>query len=108
MTLSDALAPLDRLTRRHPDLEAQVLWASGEEWEVQDDQDEMMDGEEIPWYAEGLLDEGFGLAWMALGEGTAPEQLLLMVWEPGTVPPPLPLPEDGWQVVAQGRIEARS
>lgn len=106
MTLPDPLLPLAALIRRHPDLEAQVLWAEGETWEVQDDQDEMMDGEEIPYYAEGLLLEGFGLAWLALGEGAAPEVLLLMAWQPGTTPPEAPLPEEGWQVLAQGRIEA--
>ncbi|MCW1917257.1 hypothetical protein NX862_00660 [Rhodobacter sp. KR11] len=106
MTLPDPLTPLATLVRRHPDVEAQVLWASGDTWEAQDDQDEMMDGEEIPYYAEGLLMEGFGMAWLALGEGAQAEVLLLMVWEPGVTPPPAPLPEEGWQVLAQGRIEA--
>ena len=107
MTLPDPLLPLAALIRRHPDVEAQVLWASPDGWEVQDDQDEMMDGEEIPYYAEGLLEEGFGLAWMALGEAAAAEVLLLMVWEPGIVPPEMPVAEDGWKLLAQGRIEAR-
>jgi hypothetical protein len=106
MTLPDALTPLAALIRRHPDVEAQVLWASGEDWEAQDDQDEMMDGEEIPYYAEGLLMEGFGLEWLALGEGAQAEVLLLMVWEPGSLPPPRPEPEAGWQVLGQGRVEA--
>lgn len=106
MTLPDPLLPLAALIRRHPDVEAQVLWASGDTWEAQDDQDEMMDGEEIPYYAEGLLMEGFGIAWLALGEATVAEVLLLMVWEPGTTPPEPPVAEEGWQVLAQGRIEA--
>ena len=106
MTLPDPLLPLATLVRRHPDVEAQVLWASGATWEVQDDQDEMMDGEEIPYYAEGLLMEGFGMEWLALGEGTQAEVLLLMVWEPGVTPPEPPEAEEGWQILAQGRIDA--
>lgn len=102
---TEPLAPLQVLLRRHPDLEAQVLWAEGDAWEPQDDQDEMMDGEEIPFYAEGLLDEGFGIAWQALGEGQ-PEVLLLLVWQPGQQPPPVPR-QEGWDLLAEGRIEAR-
>ena len=52
-----------------------------------------------------FLDEGFGIAWQALGEGQ-PEVLLLLVWQPGQQPPPVPR-QEGWDLLAEGRIEAR-
>ena len=101
------LAPLARLAARHPALEGQVLWAGAEGWQVQDDMAELLDSEEIPFYVEGLLMEGFGLLWQAMAEaGPAkpePDHVLLMVWEPGQTPPPDPEPAPGWKVLAQGR-----
>ncbi len=103
------LAPLKRLAARHPGIEGQVLWAAEVEdgWLVQDDAAELLDAEEIPFYVEGLLMEGFGLVWQAMAEaGEArrdPDHILLMVWEPGMTPPPAPVPAEGWTVLATGR-----
>ena len=103
------LAPLSRLAARHPGVEGQVLWAAEVQdgWQVQDDTAEMLDAEEIPFYVEGLLMEGFGLSWQAMAEAGAhaPDHILLMVWEQGSTPPPSPEPAEGWVVLASGRWE---
>ena len=104
------LAPLARLAARHPGLEGQVLWAAEVQdevqdgWQVQDDTAEMLDAEEIAFYVEGLLIEGFGLLWQAMAEagGQPPDHILLMVWQPGTTPPPAPDPAEGWVIAASG------
>ena len=104
------LAPLARLAARHPGLEGQVLWAAEVQdevqdgWQVQDDTAEMLDAEEIAFYVEGLLIEGFGLLWQAMAEagGQVPDHILVMVWQPGTTPPPAPDPAEGWVVAASG------
>ncbi len=107
------IAPLSRLAARHPGLEGQVLWAAAVEdgWQVQDDTAEMLDAEEIPYYVEGLLEEGFGLSWQAMaetGEGKRdPDHVLIMVWEPGLTPPQAPDPAEGWMVLGSGRWEGR-
>jgi hypothetical protein len=103
------LAPLKRLALRHPGIEGQVLWAAEVEdgWQVQDDTAEMMDAEEIPFYVEGLMMEGFGVLWQAMADADLarpePDHILLMVWEPGTTPPPAPIPAPGWTLLSTGR-----
>jgi hypothetical protein len=101
------LAPLARLAARHPGIEGQVLWAAEVEegWQVQDDAAEMLDAEEIPFYVEGLVLEGFGLLWQAMAEtgDTAPDHILLMVWEPGATPPSAPEAAEGWSILSKGR-----
>jgi len=64
------LAPLKRLAARHPVIEGQVLWAAevDDGWQVQDDTADMLDAEEIPFYIEGLMVEGFGLIWQVMAE----------------------------------------
>jgi hypothetical protein len=102
------LAPLKRLAARHPGIEGQVLWAAEVEdgWQVQDDTADMLDAEEIPFYVEGLLVEGFGLIWQVMaeaGEGRRdPDHVLVMAWEPGTTPPPAPTPAEGWVLLDSG------
>ena len=107
LALDAFLAPLARLAARHPGIEGQVLWAAGVDdgWQVQDDTAEMLDAEEIPFYVEGLLMEGFGLLWQAIaGVGdTAPDHILLMVWEQGAAPPPAPEAAEGWAILSSGR-----
>lgn len=104
------LAPLAKLTARHPGLEGQVLWAAEVEdgWQVQDDTAELLDAEEIPFYVEGLLMEGFGLLWQAMAEmgDPAPDHILLMVWEQTATPPPAPLAAEGWVILSSGRWDA--
>lgn len=103
------LAPLKRLAARNPGIEGQVLWAAEVEdgWQVQDDTADMLDAEEIPFYVEGLLVEGFGLIWQVMaeaGEGRRdPDHVLVMAWEPGTTPPPAPTPAEGWVLLDSGR-----
>ena len=66
------LAPLAKLALRHPMLEGQAIWWEAGDWQAQDDEEAMIDGEEIAYYAEGLLAEGFGLHWQVLAEADAP------------------------------------
>ena len=97
------LAPLARLAARYPDVEGAVVWAEGDIWQAQDDTTEHLDAEEIAFYAEGLLVEGFSLIWQAFAATETPkepEHVVLMFWQ-GTAPPP-PGPPEGWVVMAQG------
>ena len=98
------LAPLARLAAKYPAVEGAVVWAAGGEWQAQDDTTELLDAEEIAFYAEGLLVEGFSLIWQAYAPTERPkdpEKILLMFWQSGAAPP-LPDPQDGWVVLAQG------
>ena len=95
-----ALAPLRRLAARHPDLETQVIWKGDDDWDPQEDEEQNLDPEEVEPYAEGLLAEGFSLAWQVLGDG-GPEFLRLFFWQ-GDMPA---LPEDP-AILDQGRFEA--
>lgn len=98
------LAPLAGLAARHPDIEAEVIWANAMDWDAQDDASEMLDAEEIAFYAEGLLMEGFGMIWQAIADVEAPkvaDHILLMFWE-GAAPEPPGGPGEGWTVLAQG------
>ena len=80
------LAPLADLARRDPDIEAHVLWAQSGDWP--ESSDEVLDSEEMCFYAEGLLLEGFQMIWQIIGTAEVGEQaVLLMVWQ-GTTPPP--------------------
>jgi hypothetical protein len=99
---------LDKLTLRHPDLEGQAIWWEDGFWQAQDDDEAMIDGEEIAFYAEGLLDEGFGLHWQVLAEEDAPKDPLLVrlfLWQAGETPK-VPSPDQGWRVLAEARTEA--
>ena len=103
------LSPLARLAARFPDVEGAVVWGDASGWQVQDDATELLDAEEIAFYAEGLLMEGFGLIWQAMAEADAPKEpdhVLLMFWQgPASPPPPPPAPA-GWVVMAEGRHDA--
>lgn len=97
------LAPLARLAARHPDVEGAVIWGDATGWQAQDDTTELLDAEEIAFYAEGLLMEGFGMIWQALAEvGTPkePDHILLFFWQ-GDAPPAPPAAE-GWTIIATG------
>lgn len=102
--LDTFLAPLARLAEKHPAIEGAVIWTDGDDWQVQDDSTELLDAEEIAFYAEGLLLEGFGMIWQAMADTATPKQpdhILLMFWQGPTAPPPLS-PAEGWVVMAQG------
>ncbi|MBH1974624.1 MAG: hypothetical protein I8H94_06045 [Rhodobacteraceae bacterium] len=89
------LAPLARITLKHPDLEGEVIWANGPDWQAQDDAEGLLDAEEIPFYAEGLLMDGFAMQWQALAETEAPKEpvhIRLFFWQTGGATPPAPEP----------------
>lgn len=98
------LLPLAKLAAKHPDVEGAVVWGDAEGWDIQDDATELLDAEEIAFYAEGLLQEGFGMIWQAMAETDSPKEpdhILLMFWQGSALPPPDPA--TGWLVMAEGR-----
>lgn len=102
------LAPLAKLAQRHPELEGQAIWWEDGTWQAQDDEEAMVDGEEIAFYAEGLLAEGFGLHWQVLAEVDTPKipaLVRLFLWQSAPAPA-VPSPETGWHLLNQDRIEA--
>jgi hypothetical protein len=102
--LETFLAPLARLAARFPDVEGAVIWAEGDAWQAQDDTTERLDAEEIAFYAEGLLVEGFSLIWQAFAATETPkepEHVMLMFWQSGDAPT-VPDAPAGWLVVGQG------
>lgn len=91
------LAPLARIARKHRDIEGLVFWG-GQSWDPSPS--EALDAEEIAFYAEGLLIDGFKMDWALVAEGDAPDHLRLCFWQEGEPPPPVQLP---WRVLEQGR-----
>ena len=87
--MRDALKPLADLARKYPQIEGEVIWANGSDWTAQDDDTEGLDGEEIPFYAEGMIAEGYGCAWQIMVDA-APEFVRLFFWQ-GKMPT---LPDD--------------
>ena len=63
------LAPLARIARKHPEIEGLVFWG-GEGWDPAPS--EALEAEEIAFYAEGLLLDGFHMDWALVAEGEAP------------------------------------
>ncbi len=98
------LAPLARLATKFPDMEGQVIWWEATGWQAQDDEEAMLDAEELAFYAEGLLAEGFALHWQALAEIEAPAIPVLtrLFFCEGALPE-LPPSAPEWSVVAVGR-----
>lgn len=81
------LAPLSARLARLRGLEAAVFWESGG-WP--DAPAEILEPEEIVFYLEGLVEEGFCLEWRLVGLADAPAQpdhLRIYVWENGAAPP---------------------
>jgi hypothetical protein len=93
------LAPLARLARARPEIEGLVFWGGPEGWGTAPS--EVLEAEEIVFYAEGLLLDGFRMDWVlaALGDGT-PDHLRLSFWQEDAPEPPMAL---GWQVLDRGR-----
>ena len=94
------VAPLAALARRRPEIEGLVFWAQ-DGWD--EAPTEVLDSEEIAFYAEGLLDEGFRLDWRILAAAdapTRPDHVQLWLWEEGAAPPPPPA--EGWVVLDRG------
>lgn len=102
------LAPLAKLSLRHPDMEGQAIWWEDGVWQAQDDDEAMIDAEEIAFYAEGLLAEGFGLHWQVLAEDASakdPVLVRLFFWQSGQ-PPAIPEPDDGWHILSSASTPA--
>lgn len=94
------LAPLAQVALDHPEIEGLVIWAQDGVWPPSSAQVEALESEEIAFYAEGLLAEGFGLSWdiLSLAESPEdPEAIRLMVWEGSA--PPAPRPPAPWHVI---------
>lgn len=96
------LAPLRKQLARDIALETLVFWGSDNGWP--DTPAEALEAEEVAFYAEGLVPEGFHMEWRILAEAgsTRADHLRLYAWEDGS-PPPAEAP--GWQVLAQARWE---
>lgn len=95
------LAPLARLALKHPDVEAEVIWHSPDGWEPQTGHDALLEAEEIPFYAEGLLLEGFQMHYQILADTDAPKDpahVRLFFWQTGTPTPPAP--ENGLALIS--------
>jgi hypothetical protein len=93
------LAPLARIARKHPGIEGMVFWGGPDGWEATPS--EALEAEEIAFYAEGLLIDGFMMDWTLVAEtGEEPGHLRLCFWQEGDPPPPL---SGGWVALATGR-----
>ena len=95
------LAPLTKLALKHPEVEAEVIWANGQDWEPQQGTDALLEAEEIPFYAEGLLLEGFQMHYQILADTDAPKDpahVRLFFWQTAT--PGLPDPEPELTLIA--------
>ncbi|WP_128514747.1 hypothetical protein [Tabrizicola thermarum] len=95
------LAPLAKITRKHRDIEGLVFWGGAEGWDPSPS--EALEAEEIVFYAEGLLIDGFHMDWALVLEGAAVDHLRLCFWQDGEPPPPVAVP---WTVGDAGRWQA--
>lgn len=96
------LAPLARLAARDPEIEGHVFWAVNGVWPdapadtPTDTPAEALESEEIAFYAEGLLAEGFCLIWQVIGTPEdGPEVIVLYFWQGGAAAHPGPPPDFG-------------
>ncbi len=81
------VAPLARLAARDPELEGHVFWAADGAWP--DAPAEALEAEEIAFYVEGLLLEGFRVIWQAIGTPEdGADAVLLYVWQGEAAAPP--------------------
>ena len=94
------LAPLARLAQKLPEIEGLVFWGGTEGWDA--GPSEVLEAEEIVFYAEGLLLDGFRMRWwlvaLAAGPGQ-PDHLRLAFWQDDSPPPELP---GGWAALDGG------
>jgi hypothetical protein len=91
------LAPLVRLARQSPDIEGLVFWGGAEGWA--DTPSEALEAEEIAFYAEGLLLDGFRMAWALVAAPDLPDRadhVRLWFWQDDSPPPQ---PPQGWPVL---------
>ncbi len=96
------LAPLAALARKRPEIEALVFWGDAEGWPQSPS--EALESEEITFYAEGLLEDGFHLLWTVVALADTPalaDHVRLEFWQDSGPPPPT-LPK-GWVALEQAR-----
>lgn len=93
------LAPLARVARKCRHLDGLVFWGGEEGWP--DSPSEALEAEEIVFYAEGLLLDGFRMAWSLVADASGEaDHLRLCFWQDGPPPPDLP---PGWTALERGR-----
>ena len=99
------LAPLARIARLHPEIEALVFWGGPDGWSETPAED--LESEEMCFYAEGLAQDGFHLVWTEVALSGAPavaDHVRLQVWQdPDPPPPDLPA---GWVALNTARWTA--
>lgn len=91
------LAPLARHARKLPGLEGLVFWGGAGGWDASPS--EALEAEEIAFYAEGLLLDGFRMQWSLLATADMPDRpdhLRLEFWQDDSPAPP---PPQGWVVL---------
>lgn len=91
------LAPLAKIARQHREIGGLVFWG-GDGWDPSPS--EALEAEEIVFYAEGLLIDGFHMDWALVADGDAPDHLRLCFWQEGAPPPPVAAP---WRVIDKAR-----
>lgn len=91
------LAPLARIVRKHRDIEGLVFWG-GDGWDPTPS--EALEAEEIAFYAEGLLIDGFQMDWALVADEAGPDHIRLCFWQEGAPPPSVAAP---WRIEAEGR-----
>ncbi|WP_309664573.1 hypothetical protein [Tabrizicola sp.] len=99
------LAPVATLALKQPEIEALVFWGDAQGWD--EAPTEALESEEIAFYAEGLLEEGFHMVWtvVALQDTPAlPDHIRLHFWQDGAPPPGLP---GGWLPLARAEWAGR-
>ena len=99
------LAPLAKLARKRPEIEGLVFWGGEGGWDPAPS--EALEAEEIAFYAEGLLIDGFHMQWslVALSDTPdLPDHIRLHFWQDGP-PPPQAVP--GWTTLDGGVWQAR-
>lgn len=96
------LAPLAALARKRPEIEALVFWGDADGWPSAPS--EALESEEITFYAEGLLEDGFHLVWTVVALDSAPDlpdHIRLQFWQDDCPPPPDL--SAGWVALASAR-----
>jgi hypothetical protein len=94
------LGPLARIARKRPEIEGLVFWGGDDGWNPIPS--EALEAEEIAFYAEGLLIDGFSMQWslVALADTPdVPDHIRLQFWQDG---PPPPKTHDGWLMLDGG------
>jgi hypothetical protein len=96
------LAPLAKLALTQPEIEALVFWGDAQGWDAAPT--EALESEEITFYAEGLLEDGFHMHWSVVALAETPDHIRLHFWQDDAPPPPAP--SEGWMVLTSARWTA--